>query len=556
MAKNKGLPRLEGANQSVSRRAFLGGSVAVGGVAALAGLAACTGRTPDSNSSGSGTGNETGGPASAQPGSGLAEAEETIETEVLIVGAGAAGMMAAYEAAIAGAKVTVISNSPDAVSTNGSMVSGTSAVDTTYTREYGQTDVTTDDLFKVMYAFSHGMINARLLKSCIAMQPGNIELFDEMGIAMNIGADRYDSGIINVHLFGTEGKGQIMQDFITARGDVTFVYNTEGTEPLMEGQTCVGIKAESDGKVIDYKAKAVILACGGYVANAERLKAKFGCEIVPLATPYQTGKGIDIAEAAGAFRENVDCLGLSDVVGANMTNGFNLFNPICMPAMYGGLLVAPDGRRFFNEYDLAMASMSYGGEPLIHVKQYYAVLDEAAMKSHTEPGGYYGYMGNPACWVSGSLLYSQPIDGFDDLLAQAMDAGWAFKFDSVASAASSLSLAGLEETVTEYNAICAAGNDTQFFKRPEMLKAIDTSGAIYVLQYNPGAFNTAGGCRTDEFCRALTSEFEPIPGLYIAGVENGSLYGRPYFVVGGNMSGLAYSSGRLSGQQAASFVKA
>jgi fumarate reductase flavoprotein subunit len=529
----------------LSRRSFVAGAATVAGLSALVGLTGCS--TPDDNQADGGARTETT--------SSLGAADETVETDVLVVGAGAAGMLAAYEAGKAGAKVTVISNSPDAVSTNGSMVSGTSAVDTPYIREFGQTDVTTDDLFKVMYDFSHGMVNARLLKTCIEMQPDNIAVFDEMGIAMSVGADRYDIGLVNVHLFGTEGKGKIMEDFITSRGDVTFIFNTEAAEPLMEGKACVGVKASSDGRVVDYKAKATVLACGGYVSNTERLKERYGCDIVQLSTPYQTGKGIDIAEAAGAFRENVDCLGLSDVVGANMTNGFNLFNPLCMPAMYGGLLVAPDGQRFFNEYDLAMASMSYGGEPLIHVKKYYAIFDEAAIKSHTQEGGYYAYMGNPACWVSGMLLYSRPIDGFDDLLQQATEAGWAFKFDSVASAASELALTDLEKTVTEYNAICAAGKDTQFFKRAEMLKAIDTSGSIYVMQYNPGAFNTAGGCRTDEFCRALTSDFEPISGLYIAGVENGSLYGRPYFVVGGNMSGLAYSSGRLSGQQAAAFAK-
>lgn len=132
-----------------------------------------------------------------------------------------------------------------------------------------------------------------------------------------------------------------------------------------------------------------------------------------------------------------------------------------------------------------------------------------------------------------------------------MDDGWAFKFDSVVEAASSLGLVGLEETVETYNNACETGNDAEFFKRAEMLKAIDVSGPIYVIQYNAGAFNTAGGCRTDEFCRALTDDFSPIEGLYIAGVENGSLYGRPYYIVGGTMSGLSYSSGRLAGQQAA-----
>jgi fumarate reductase flavoprotein subunit len=540
--------------EHIDRRAFLTGVLGVGTVTALGAVVGCTSNGADSSKdSGKEPKSETANDATTDVG--LGPASETVETDVLVVGAGAAGMLAAYEAAKAGAKVTVISNSPDANSTNGSMVSGTSAVDTKYIREFGQTDVTTDDLFQVIYRFTHGMVNARLLKTCIAMQPGTIDIFDEIGIAMSVGVDRYDIGLVNVHLFGTEGKGQIIEDHISSTFGAEFSYDTEAEEPIMENNACVGIKAKRGDVVVDYRAKAVVLACGGYLSDTQALKEKHGCDIVQLSSPYQTGKGIKIAETAGAHRESIDTLGLSDVVGANLKNGFNLFNPVCMPAMYGGLLVAPDGRRFMNEDDLAMASMSYGGEPLLHVKQYYAVLDEEAIQSITAEGGYYAYMGSPPHWVSGMVLYSRPIEGFEDAFDQAISDGWVTKFDSVAKAASELGLTDLEKTVTDYNAFCASGEDTEFFKDPSMLKAVDTSKPIYIIQYNPGAFNTAGGCRTDDYCRALTAEFEPIDGLYIAGVENGSLYGRPYCIVGGNMSGLAYSSGRLAGQQAAAFAK-
>jgi fumarate reductase flavoprotein subunit len=487
-------------------------------------------------------------------GSGLGEASETIETEVLVVGAGAAGMLAAYEAGKAGVKVTVISNSVDAVSTNGSMVSGTSAVDTHFIRDFGQTDVTTADFYQFLYKFSRGLVNCRLLRKCVDYQPGTIDIFEELGIAMTVGADRYNIGIVNVHLFGTEGKGQILEDYISENFGVQFFYETEAEEPLLENGACVGVKAIQGDAIIDFRAKATILACGGYVSDSEALFKEHGCEVVPLSSPYQTGKGIKIAEAAGAFREGIDGLGLSDIVGANAINGFNLRNSVCMPAMFGGLLVAPDGKRFFNEFDLAMASMSYGGEPLLRTREYYAILDEEAIQSMSAEGGYFGYMGNPEAWVSGMLLYSRPIEDFGDLLKEAMDAGWVFKYDSLGAVVSDLGLAELEQTVSEYNVFCATGEDTEFFKIPEMLKAIDTSKQIYVFQFNPGAFNTTGGCRTNENCQALTADFEQIAGLYIAGVENGSLYGRPYFVAGGNMSGLAYSSGRIAGQEAAASI--
>lgn len=386
-------------NKGLSRRAFLGEALAAGiglaGAASLAGCAPTAQTDPASEHEPNATRTSLG------------EAAQTVEADVLVVGAGAAGMMAAYEAGKAGAKTIVISNSPNALSTNGSLVSGTCAVETSHLAERGQT-TTTDELYRYMMQFINGMPNARLLKSCVSLLPSNIDIFSDMGIEVSVGADRYDIGFEEVHLFATEGKGQIMEDYIATNYDVQFTYDTEAREPLMENGICVGAKALQGDAVIDYRAKSVVLACGGFLFDDEQMNRSFGCEVVKLSSEYQTGWGIKIAEQAGAYRESIDTLGLSDVVGANKHNGFNLQNPACMPALYGGLLVDPQGNRFMNEYDLAMASMSYGGEPLLHVKEYYAIFDEAGIQANTQEGGYYQYMGNPDCWMSGKLLYATP----------------------------------------------------------------------------------------------------------------------------------------------------
>lgn len=107
----------------------------------------------------------------------------------------------------------------------------------------------------------------------------------------------------------------------------------------------------------------------------------------------------------------------------------------------------------------------------------------------------------------------------------------------------------------EYDEMAKAGKDKMFNKRMEMMRPVEDGGPYYLLEFNPGAFNTFGGCRTDEDTRALRADFSVIDGLYIAGVENGSLYSRPYYDVGGTCSGLAYSSGRLAGMKMAEYVK-
>jgi fumarate reductase flavoprotein subunit len=113
----------------------------------------------------------------------------------------------------------------------------------------------------------------------------------------------------------------------------------------------------------------------------------------------------------------------------------------------------------------------------------------------------------------------------------------------------------LAETVRTYDSYVAAGEDPVFHKQAELMQPIGEEDPFYLFEYNPSAFNTFGGCRTDHKTRALKPNFEVIPGLYIAGVENGSLYSSPYYDVGGTCNGLSLASGRLAGMEMAEYVK-
>ena len=94
-----------------------------------------------------------------------------------------------------------------------------------------------------------------------------------------------------------------------------------------------------------------------------------------------------------------------------------------------------------------------------------------------------------------------------------------------------------------------------FPKNPQLLQPIDENGPFYMFEYNPSAFNTFGGCRTDHLTRAMKTNYDVIPGLYIAGTENGSLYSSPYYDVGGTCNGLSLASGRLAGMEMVKYVQ-
>jgi fumarate reductase flavoprotein subunit len=530
-------------NKTISRRDLLKGAAAGAvGVAAVS-VIGCSPST-------SATTVSPAASTSAKP-----QVSETISTDLLIVGSGAAGIFAAYEAGKAKAgKVLVISNSTTSAATNGSMVSGTCAVESSYLKEIGQ-KFTTKELYDKMYDFSHHVVNGRLLRTCVDYMPENIDIFTEMGIKFTLGGDRYGDGFLNVHLFATDDKNTLMQAYEEKNFGVEFRFKTEAYQPVMNGKAVTGVYAtDENGKTIQINAKAVIMACGGFIDNKDEMQEKFGVNVVRLATEWQTGKGISLAEQAGAFREGQNGLGLSDIIGANEKVGFTFENPLTMMALFGNLLVDPNGNRFTNEFSLANASMSYGGEALLHVKKYYAVYSQAVIDD-LQTKGYYEHIGSPKCWPTGALVYSQPIPVMQKFIDEAIKNGWCWKSDTIQGLADVQSLTNLDATVKAYDAMIDAGVDNEFGKPIEMCDKIENSGPYYLIQYNPGAFNTFGGCRTDEFTHALNADFEIVPGLYIAGVENGSLYGRPYYDVGGTCSALAYSSGRIAGKQAAADLK-
>lgn len=74
-----------------------------------------------------------------------------------------------------------------------------------------------------------------------------------------------------------------------------------------------------------------------------------------------------------------------------------------------------------------------------------------------------------------------------------------------------------------------------------------TGDTYYVFEYEPSIWCTFGGVKTDVYCRALDAAQQPIPGLYVAGVDNGSLYCSPYYENEGAALGTAYTSSIVAG---------
>ena len=164
--------------------------------------------------------------------------------------------------------------------------------------------------------------------------------------------------------------------------------------------------------------------------------------------------------------------------------------------------------------------------------------------------GIYAYLGQPESWVSGpeaDYCKTTP-ENAETHLQRAIDEGWAFKADTVAELAEKFSLDALEATVERYNGFCDAGEDGDFGKSAPFLKSVK-SAPFCIFECVPSAWGTNGGVKVDSHLRAMDADNNPIPGLYVAGVDQGSAYCVPYYTNPGASVGLALGSGVYAAQE-------
>lgn len=478
------------------------------------------------------------------------------EADVVIVGAGAAGMNAAVEAAQSGLKVIVLEKGASIGVSNGAVAGGPSACETVIQEQEGQY-VSVETLFNYMYDYSHSLSNAALLRNVLSVSGETINTMVELGVGIYLRPDNYGAGFRARHGFDVKGE----ERFAPLRAEVEanggqFLLETTGEEVIMENGTAVGVLASQPGGVtVEVRAKAVLVCTGGYLGNEDMIHEHFGNVTVnPLGNTLSDGAGINMVVNAGGMLDRNWSIIANEFTGSNQKAGaWNRNTQNLTYAVYGGLMVNREGERFFNEETIATMALSEGGEATLREGLYYSVIDQAYFDACREEG-IYSYLGSPESWYVGKMtLTGKLLDQNEAQLQEAIDQGWAWKADTIEELAEITGLEHLPETVAEYNAMCEAGKDTQFYKDPVFLTPV-SEGPFYVFEYEPSAWGTLGGVKVDSHLRAVTPDNEPIPGLYVAGVDAGSMYTAPYYSNEGAALGLAMASGTWAAKEISSYI--
>jgi succinate dehydrogenase/fumarate reductase flavoprotein subunit len=497
-------------------------------------------------------------------------------TDVIVVGYGYAGAVAAIEAHDAGADVLLIEKMPDpgGISiTSGGNVRIVEDAEEGFRHLQASSAGTTPD--PVLRALAAGMVEipayfAKLARVCGAsinrrQADGNYpfpgtKTFGYVSIDQVPGFDAertypFVSSYLPIHRAAGVRLFKVLQDNISSRG-LRVELSTPANRLITSarGEIC-GVMAQWDGRMFAIKARrAVVLACGGFEANPE-MQRQYWQEKPVLNAAYMgnTGDGILMAQALGAALWHMwHYHGVYGFRHPDPAYPFGI-RPKRLPDWIPGedvraevkvpwIIVDRCGRRYMNEYQpytqdttwRAMAifdgqSMSYPRIPS------YMIMDEAGRGAYPIVSPTFNDRRFKFSWSEQTL--------------RELESRILCKRNSLAELAAAMGVREevLAATIAAWNAACDAGEDALYGRPPTSMLKI-TTPPYYCAEVWPVCSNTHGGPVHDAEQRVLNVFGQPIPRLFAAG-ELGGVFGHLY-MSGGNLAE-CFVGGWTAGRNAA-----
>ncbi len=478
---------------------------------------------------------------------GSAYADQKYQADVVVVGAGAAGLSATLTAAQGGASVVLLEKDR-VVGGTGNFAEGVFAVESVLQKERW-IGLTRDEVFMEEMSDTRWETNAPLIRRFHNESAATIDWLMAQGVEFEGPSRNHWSNNPTWHLVKGKAHGanliRALHNKIKEFPTVTILMETPGKELIVKNRRVVGVKAQNKaGETVIAEAKhGVIVATGGFTDSPEMLKKYAGEEnVIPAAPLKKTGDGINMVLAAGAVLD--DTFTMQWVCSMDALPGKRPNLDI------GAIGVAPRnvwvnrfGKRFANEF--IAFDFPFAANAVKRQKVAWAVFDENLKKFYMEKG------------IDAGLGILVPpgkkYPDFDELWDKAIASGnpYVVKATSLSdlAAKTKLPLENLKKTFEEYNRAAAANVDPAFAKGREWLHPIDVKGPLYAVKLREVLLVTAGGPKVDEFLRPLDKDDNvAAAGLYMAGNDVGGLYTKSYTLTSasGSSYGFAVNSGRMA----------
>lgn len=483
--------------------------------------------------------------------------DEVLDVDVLVCGCGVSGIMAAAAAGRAGANVLAVDAAESVVMTNMCAIAGSFGIED---RDQVQQDeyITKEEFFNYIYEGTHYQSNAGLLSHMLDVSASVWDIMYDAGVSIMqefMGTNAESTVLARTgHVYTVRGEERAVEfEKLLADNHVKNMWETSVKDLIVEDGVVTGAYAEAaDGKIYQINAKGgVVVACGGFLHNEEMVKQYFaGTQMTQThGNKLTDGAGIKMVQKVGGQLGKNFSISLNETTaGQRKSVGENCL--LVFPLL-GNLLVNKYGKRFMNEQAQCERTM-FCGEPLIREGgKYYAVTDQAFIDTLTTTalGEFLGEaaVANMAPTLRMTMV-NRVMEELPEDVEYAIEEGWCWKADTLEELQEMTGMPHLKDTIEMYNGFCETGVDTQMYK-PAMYMRPIAEGPFYVIECEIAAWMTIGGIKTDEDCRVMTADMDPIEGLYVAGADC-DCWATPYYQ-GGTTSGFALSSGYIAGEAAA-----
>ena len=450
--------------------------------------------------------------------------EETLEADVVIVGAGGAGLTAAVRATQEGAKVLVLEKMPMVGGNSLKASGGMNCAGTKFQEALDITDSGVEEFIEDTMKGGHQLNDPELVRTMAENSSDAVDWLESIGAPLPKVAAT--GGTTHKYLHSPEDGspvGAYLVEKLNAYAQelgIEIMLNTKATKILMEDGCAAGVLAEDDEHEYTIHAGAVILATGGFGANFD-LMTSFNPSLANAVTtnhPGATGDGILMAEEVGAATVDMEQIQLHPTV-------YQATSMLVSEKMrsLGAILVNQEGKRFCN--DLATR--------------------DAVSAAELEQTGGYAY-----------IIFDQNLVDNNASAKDYIEKGMASSGETYEELAQNM---GLDEegvknftaTMDTWNNAVAAGVDEEFGRNNGMDADLSTA-PYYAIQIAPGIHHTMGGIKIDPQTEVINTEGEVIPGLFAAGETTGGVHGGNR--IGGNAVCDFVVFGRIAGLSAAEYV--
>ena len=499
-----------------------------------------------------------------------AKAEDAVyEADVVIVGAGGAGMTAALTAAQAGKTVIVVESQPmvggnSVKATGGMNAAKTPAQDENEFGEsagvekqlkaaesYADNEAIADLAAKVTVQWNDyqanpagyfdsvelmeldtmiggkGVNDPALVATMVEGTANAIEWLKTVDINLTSVASFGGASVKRIHRpLNDEGKVVSVGTYMVPRmeaacvdnGSITFLMETTANTILTrDGAACGIVATGKGGETVTVNAKAVILATGGFGANLDMV-AELKPELKGFMTtnaPGAQGQGIVMAQAVGAATVDMDQIQIHPTVQADtaalITEGLR---------GDGAILVNAEGKRFTDEV---------------------GTRDAVSAAEIAQTGSY--------SW----LIVDQAMADASTVIQGYIKKGYTFSGDTYEALGEAIGVDGaaLSDTMNTWNGYVEAKNDPDF-GRTSFAKPLNTA-PYYAIKVTAGVHHTMGGLKIDTNTQVLDEAGNVIPGLFAAGEVTGGVHGANR--LGGNAVADIVVFGRIAGAAAAEYAR-